>query len=149
MNARPDYDNYTSPEDFTGYSTSERSTGSLVRELLREVPALVGKELSLARAEMRDNLQQTRRAATTVSAGGVVLMGGYIVLLLAAVYALSLVMLPWAAALVVGGIAAIVGYAMVKSGMNSLKASEMKPDRTIDSLHKDADAIRRARHEYH
>lgn len=128
---------------------SERSTKSLLRELLHEVPELFTKEVALARAEMRENLAQTRRGATEVSTGGVVLAGGYIVLLLAAVYALSEVMEPWLAALLVGGVAALIGYSMVKTGMRHFSARDLKPDRTIDSVHKDADAIRGARHGYH
>ena len=121
----------------------------MVNLLFIEDADLLTKELALARSEMRENLAQTRRGAMAVSAGGVVLVGGYIVLLLAAVYALSLVVAPWAAALIVGGIAAIAGYAMVKSGSRQFSAHDLKPERTIDSIHKDADAIRRARHEYH
>lgn len=128
---------------------SERSTKSLLRELMHEVPELFTKEVALARAEMRENLAQTRRGATEVSTGGVVLAGGYIVLLLAAVYALSEVMEPWLAALLVGGVAALIGYSMVKAGMRHFSARDLKPDRTIDSVHKDADAIRGARHGYH
>ena len=116
---------------------------------MQEVPELFTKEIALARAEMRENLEQARRGATEVSTGGVVLAGGYIVLLLAAVYALSEVMEPWLAALLVGGVAALIGYAMVKAGMRHFSARDLKPDRTIDSVHKDADAIRGARHGYH
>ena len=116
---------------------------------MREVPNLFTKELALARAEMRENMEQTRRGAMEVSTGGVVLLGGYVVLLMAAVYALSEVMEPWIAALLVGGIAALVGYMMVKSGMRHFSARDLRPDRTIDSVHKDADAIRGARHGYH
>lgn len=151
MNSRPDND----PDFDTRHASSaygvdrSRTTGSLLHEVMREVPDLLTKELALARSEMRENLAQTRRGAMAVSAGGVVLVGGYIVLLLAAVYALSLVVAPWAAALIVGGIAAIAGYAMVKSGSRQFSAHDLKPERTIDSIHKDADAIRRARHEYH
>lgn len=127
----------------------ERSTSALLRELMHEAPELAAKELALARSEMRESLAQTKRGAMAVSAGGVVLLGGYVVLLMAAVYGLSLVMAPWAAALIVGGIAAIAGFAMVQSGKQQFSASELKPDRTMHSLHEDADTLRRARHEYH
>ena len=127
----------------------DRSTTSILRELMHEIPNLFTKELALARAEMRENLQQTRRGAMEVSTGGVVLLGGYVVLLMAAVYALSEVMEPWLAALLVGGIAALVGYMMVKSGMRHFDRQELRPDRTIGAVHKDADAIRGARHGYH
>ncbi len=128
---------------------SERSTGSLLHELVHEAPNLVTKELALARAEIREAMEQTRHGAMAVSAGGVVLVGGYVVLLMAAVYGLSLVLAPWAAALIVGGIATIAGYAMVQGGKRQFEASELKPERTIRAVHDDADTIRRARNDYH
>ena len=151
MNARPEDFNDTSSfrADAAYAMEDDRSTKSILRELMREVPNLFTKELALARAEMRENMEQTRRGAMEVSTGGVVLLGGYVVLLMAAVYALSEVMEPWIAALLVGGIAALVGYMMVKSGMRHFSARDLRPDRTIDSVHKDADAIRGARHGYH
>ena len=140
----------SSPSAGNGHSTGqERSTGALLRDLMHEVPGLFTKELALARAEMRENMEQTRRAAMEVSTGGVVLTGGYIVLLMAAVYGLSEVMEPWLAALLVGGVATIVGYMMAKAGMRQFKSRELKPDRAINAMHKDAEAIRGARHEYH
>ena len=149
MNARFEHDSFSESTNTAYGVDSERSTKSLLRELMHEVPELFTKEVALARAEMRENLEQTRRGATEVSTGGVVLAGGYIVLLLAAVYALSEVMEPWLAALLVGGVAALIGYSMVKAGMRHFSARDLKPDRTIDSVHKDADAIRGARHGYH
>ena len=149
MNARFERDSFSESTNTAYGVDSERSTKSLLRELMHEVPELFTKEVALARAEMRENLEQTRRGATEVSTGGVVLAGGYIVLLLAAVYALSEVKEPWLAALLVGGVAALIGYSMVKAGMRHFSARDLKPDRTIDSVHKDADAIRGARHGYH
>ena len=149
MNARFERDSFSESTNTAYGVDSERSTKSLLRELMHEVPELFTKEVALARAEMRENLEQTRRGATEVSTGGVVLAGGYTVLLLAAVYALSEVMEPWLAALLVGGVAALIGYSMVKAGMRHFSARDLKPDRTIDSVHKDADAIRGARHGYH
>ena len=134
---------------FAQAATEDRSARSILRELMREVPALFTKELALARAEIRENLAQTRRGAIEVSTGGIVLAGGYVVLLLAAVYALSEVMAPWLAALLVGGIAAIAGYAMVKAGMRHFDRGELRPDRTIGAVRKDAEAIRGGRHEHH
>ena len=149
MNARFERDSFSESTNTAYGVDSERSTKSLLRELMHEVPELFTKEVALARAEMRENLEQTRRGATEVSTGGVVLAGGNLVLLLAAVYALSEVMEPWLAALLVGGVAALIGYSMVKAGMRHFSARDLKPDRTIDSVHKDADAIRGARHGYH
>lgn len=125
------------------------STGSLLRDLMHEVPALLGKEMALARAEMRENLEEARRGMTAVSGGAVVLAGGYFVLLFAAVYALSNVLEPWLAALIVGAVAATVGYMMLSAGMRRMSSQGLRPDRTINSLREDKDTIQGARHGYH
>lgn len=128
---------------------ADASTGSLLRQLMHEGAALLGKELALARSEMRENLEESRRGLTAAAGGGVVLAGGYFVLLFAAVYALSNVMAPWAAALIVGVVAAAIGYAMLKAGMKRVQARELRPERAIHSLRKDTDAIRGTRNDYH
>lgn len=131
------------------FGAQDRSTHSLVRELLREVSTLARKEMALATSEMRENLAHARRDATAITTGGVVLMGGYFVLLIAATALLAEVMEPWVAALIVGGIAAIAGYMMMKGGMEKLRQRDLKPQRTIESLHRNANAVREARHGYH
>lgn len=120
----------------------DASVGTLLKELMHEVPTLVTKELALAKSEMRENLESTKEGMMAVSAGGVVLLGGYVVLLMSAVYGLSNVLEPWLAALIVGGIAAMIGFAMVNAGKQKLSAQELRPDHTMRTVRKDADAIR-------
>lgn len=123
-------------------ASDEASVGSLLRQLAHEVPALVTNEVALARSEIRESLHATREGAAAVSAGGVVLMGGYLVLLFAAVYGLSNVVAPWLAALIVGAAATLIGLAMVEAGKKKFRARSLRPDHTLNSLHKDADALR-------
>ncbi len=44
---------------------------------------------------------------------------------------------PWAR-LIVGMVVALVGYALVRSGMSGLKTSNLVPDRTVGQLSRDA-----------
>ena len=83
MIARFERDSFSESTNTAYGVDSERSTKSLLRELMHEVPELFTKEVALARAEMRENVEQTRRGASEVSTGGVVVAGGYIVLLVA------------------------------------------------------------------
>jgi hypothetical protein len=55
-------------------------------------------------------------------------------LLLAAVYTLSMVMAAGLAALIVGGVLALVSVALVTSGIKKLKALNPAPERTIQTL---------------
>ena len=131
---------------YTGVSTDaphiEPSVGTLLKQLMREVPALLTNEIALAKSEMRENMQQTKAGMASVATGGAVLMGGFVMLLLAGVYALSNVVAPWLAALIVGAVATLIGFAMVQAGKKKLQSESLRPDRTIDSLRRDKDTIR-------
>lgn len=152
MNARPDVETNefrTNPRRHDGNGSAGTPTGndaasvtSLLRQLAHEVPALVSKEAALARSEARETLRDTRDGVAAVAGGGAVLLGGYIVLLMAAVYGLSNVVAPWLAALIVGAVATLAGLALLEAGKKKFQARSLRPDRTLDSLHKDADAVR-------
>ena len=49
---------------------------------------------------------------------------------------------PWLAALIVGAVATLIGFAMVQAGKKKLQSESLRPDRTIDSLRRDKDTIR-------
>lgn len=120
----------------------EPSVGTLLKQLMHEVPALLTNEIALAKSEMRENMQHTKAGIASVATGGAVLMGGFIILLLAAVYALGNVVAPWLAALIVGAVATLVGFAMVQAGKKKFQSESLRPDRTMNSLHKDKETIR-------
>jgi hypothetical protein len=120
----------------------DTSIGGLLKQLAREIPLLFTKELALAKAEMRENLRATRAGVAAVATGGAVMLAGLVVLLMAAVYGLATVLPAWLSALIVGAAAVIVGAIMVAAGRKRFEPAALKPDHTLHSLHKDADAIR-------
>ena len=122
---------------------NETSAVGLIRQLAHEVPALLTKELALAKAEMKASVETTKAGIAAVGMGAVVLLAGLITVLLAAVYALANVMQPWLAALIVGVIAMAVGLIMIQSGKKRFDATSLTPERTVNSLQKDKDAIQR------
>lgn len=126
----------------TGSSGQDASIGTLLRELAHEVPSLLTKEVALAKSEMRENLKTTKEGVAAVSTGGAVTLAGLVVVLMAVVYALSNAIEPWLAALLVGGAAMLIGFAMISAGKKKFEAQSLKPDRTVDSLRKDKNAIR-------
>ncbi len=114
----------------------------LLRQLTHEVPALFSKELALAKAEMEHNITTLKAGVAAVAGGAIVLLAGFIVLLMAAVYGLSTVLQPWAAALIVGGIVVVIGFVMVQAGKKQFEASNLRPDRTLNALDKDQQTLR-------
>lgn len=133
---------YTSIPSASATAGDDASIGTLLKQLVREVPALLTNEVALAKSEARDSMRQTKEGVAAVASGGAVLLGGFIVLLMAAVYALSTMLAPWLAALIVGGVVSFVGLAMLEAGKKKFRADKLRPDHTLSSLHKDKDAIR-------
>lgn len=125
-----------------GVRNDDTSVGGLLRQLTHEVPSLITKELALAKAEMSESIRATKAGAGSVATGGAVLLGGFIVLLMSAVFALSNVVEPWLAALIVGAVVVVIGMIMVSSGKKKFQASSFKPDRTIHSVNKDKEAVK-------
>ncbi|RRV07341.1 phage holin family protein [Pseudomonas sp. v388] len=126
-----------------GTSENDTSVLGLLRQLAHEVPTLVTKEMALVKAELRESVQTAKQGAFAVGAGAIVMLGGLIMVLLAGVYALSHVLDPWLAALIVGVAALVIGFFMVQAGNKKLEPSNLTPDRAASSLQKDKDAIRR------
>ena len=67
----------------------------------------------------------------------------FIILLLAAVYALSMVLVPWLAALIVGAVTVIIGFIMLQAGKKQFEPAQLTPDRTLHALQQDKDALKR------
>ena len=120
----------------------DRSLIGLFSDLWRETQTLVHQEAQLAKAELSEKVSQVTTGAGEIAAGGAVLFAGFIVLLFAAVGALQL-MIPsehaiWIAPLVVGAVVMIVGYVVLSRGRKQLTAESMVPERTVQSLQRDA-----------
>lgn len=139
MSAQPQEHDFRNPA--RPPAANEATIGTLLKELAHEVPALLSKEVELAKSEARESLQATKAAVAAIALGGVVATGGLVMLLLAGVYALSEVVDPWFAALIVGGIALAVGYGMIRAGKKKFDPGSLKPERTINSLREDKAAL--------
>lgn len=126
-----------------------RPVGSLLRELAGEGSALVRAEISLAKAEVKENLTRVERSAVSGAIGGAVLHSGLLTLLASAVLALSLVWPAWLSALVIGAVVATIGAILVLTAKRKMELRQMKPERTMSSLERDLhfarDEGRRAR----
>jgi drug/metabolite transporter (DMT)-like permease len=123
--------------------TDDRSLKELLGDLTQSVTTLFRKEIELARAETSEKLSQAGVAAGAIAAGGVLALAALIVLLQALVIALSeLGLAPALSALIVGGVVAIIAFALIYKGMNDLKASNLAPTRTVEALRRDAHMVK-------
>jgi hypothetical protein len=123
---------------------ADTSSVGLVTQLTGELATLVRKEVALARSELTQSFKSAKSGLVGLVAGGLFLFAGFLVLLWAAVLGLSEVMAPWLAAVIVGGVVAVIGLIMVQSGKHKLDPAAFKPTHTANSLHKDRNALRGA-----
>ena len=77
-----------------------------------------------------------------IAAGGILLIAALLVLLQALVLALSKIMDPLLASLLVGGAVAGLGYVLVRLGMKAIAPQGLKPGRSARQVKKDADLMK-------
>ena len=122
---------------------NDRSLKELFTDLTNSVSTLFRKEIELARAETSEKISQAGVAAGSIAAGAILALAALIVLLQALVIALTeLGLAPGWASLIVGGVVAIIAFALIYKGINDLKASNLAPTRTVESLRRDATMVK-------
>jgi hypothetical protein len=121
----------------------DRSTPTLMADLLTQVSDLVKKEVALLRAEMGSKSQQVAVAIGTLVGAFALALTALNVLAAALVGALTAAGLSaiWSA-VIVGGVIALIGFALASKGVSSLKASNLAPERTARATMRDANMIK-------
>jgi len=117
-----------------GTTPSERPISRIFEDILRHVGEIIRSEIRLAQTEIKQDFSEIKHAGMYMVGAGIAGMFALGFLLLAAVYGLSTVMPPWLAAIAVGAVLGIVGMTLMTKGLHLMKATSMKPDRTIQSL---------------
>lgn len=114
---------------------AERSLGELFAELSTETTTLLRKEFQLAQVEIGQKVSRAGRHATLIGTGGVIAHAGALALVAALVLLLIGAGLPaWAAALIVAVVLVAVGGLLMRSGLAAMRAEDMMPRETIDTL---------------
>lgn len=123
---------------------SAESITDLIRDLATDLSSLLGKEVELAKSEVRESVSEVQTAVGAIATGTALATAGLVILLLSAVYGLSNVMDPWLAALIAGAAALLVGYLMIHAAKKKLSANTVVPERTVESAKKDRETFERA-----
>lgn len=136
---------YNSPNLNTADSLHSReSIPDLMRGLAGDLTTLFSKEIALAKAELNEAADEAKTAVASMATGGVLAHAGLVVLLLSAVFGLDKILELWVAALIVGLVALIIGFVMIKAAKSKMKPGAFKPERTVESLHKTKDTAESA-----
>ena len=120
----------------------DRSLGELFSELAQETTALVRHEVNLAKIEMSEKASRAGKHVGFVAAGGAVAYAGLLAIIAAIIFLLGLVMPLWLSALLVGLVVAVVGYFLVRKGLDALKREDLAPRETIQTLKEDKEWAR-------
>jgi len=122
---------------------NQRSATDLFGSVVTQISTLFRKEMQLARAEMGEKVGEASGAAALIAIGGVLLLAGLIILLQALVTFLVYAGIPVAwSQVTVFVVVGLIGYSMLRSGMNRLKATNLVPSRTAEQLSRDAAVVK-------
>jgi Putative Actinobacterial Holin-X, holin superfamily III len=116
----------------------DASVGQLISDISDDLSTLFRQEIELAKAEIR---QEARKAGKAAGMLGVAGFAGYMVALLltlALVAALSNVMDPGWAALIVAAVWAVAGAVLYTTGRQRLRTVSPVPRQTVETLKEDA-----------
>jgi uncharacterized membrane protein YqjE len=121
------------------------STPDLVGDALGHATGLVRKEIDLLRAELQEEVEK--------AAAAVGMLAGALLLALVALNVLAAAVVAWLteagleagwAALIVGGVLALVAIGLAMKGRNDLSLSSLAPTRTARNVERDMDAVKEA-----
>jgi hypothetical protein len=122
-----------------GRTAEERSLGELFGELSEDVGLLLRQEAQLAKTEMQQKLSRVTTDLVALASGGVVALVGALALTSAVVLLLidPVGLKPWLAALLVGALLAVAGWAMLQRGLKNLQRTDPTPRRTVETIKDD------------
>ena len=115
-------------------AAESRSLAEILQDALGNLQEIVRLEVRLAKTEAREELTKAKASAITLGIGAVTGLYAGLFLLFAAVYALTLIMPNWAAALLVGGVLAVIAAVTLTNGIKQFKTIHPTPERTVETI---------------
>lgn len=118
------------------------SFGELLSQLAGNSAALVRDEIELARKEVSEKIIVVRSGIVILAAGSLIALLAILTLTAAAVIGLSKYVGAGNAALIIGGVLAIIGSITTVVGLGRIKHTSLKPEQTIESLEEDKEWLK-------
>ena len=130
------------PRPETG-PAAEPTVAQLIQQVTEESSRLVRTELKLAQAEMTEKAKTAGIGLGAFGAAGILALYGVGCLILTGVYALSLVLPAWAAALIVGAVVlAVAGVAALVGKKKVSEATPPVPEHAVENVKADVAEIK-------
>ena len=108
-------------------SPADRTISAVLHDIVGNIQDIVRCEIRMAKTELTEELGKSRSAGVLVGIGALMLAFSALFLLLAAVYALSLLVPEWAAALIVGAGVGATAALCFGVGIKRFKAVRAAP----------------------
>lgn len=122
-----------------------RSTTTLIGDAVQQATTLVSAELQLVRLEAAEKLTLALASVVSIVVAGVVGMVALLFLMAGVVLAIALVLPPYVACFIVGGVFALVALVTIVVAARNLSATRLKPTRTLKQVHSAGDLVRSPR----
>jgi hypothetical protein len=113
---------------------NERTLPELLQGAIGNIQEIIRSEFQLARAEIGAVIQKISGPATMVGVGIGISLYAVGFILLAIVYKLSTLMEAWVAALLVGGILALIAIITLVGATHKLKHMNAVPEKTVETM---------------
>jgi uncharacterized membrane protein YqjE len=120
----------------------DRSVGQLLGDVTREVQALLRKELELARAETKEEVQKATTAGKAFGVAGLMAYLAVVMLSFAAAWALTAIMPTGWAFFAVGVIFGLVAGVLALRGRKKLQEFHPVPEETVETLKEDVEWLK-------
>jgi len=108
-------------------SVTERSISVVLQDIVRDIQEIVRSEVRLAKTELHEELTKTRSASLLIALGAASGVFSMLFALLTIVYALSIVIPAWLAALCVAVGIGVVAAATTIAGLRLFKTISAAP----------------------
>ncbi|GAC1626426.1 MAG: phage holin family protein [Candidatus Acidiferrum sp.] len=112
----------------------QRSVPEVLQDIVGNLQEIIRSEFRLATAEMKEEAARAAKPALTFGTGMVLAIYALGFLLLSIVYALSTVVAPWIAALIVTALAGVPAIVFMQKGRDRLKNVNLVPEKTIANV---------------
>jgi hypothetical protein len=122
---------------------STQPLSTLFANLTREIGDLIKQQAALAQAELNQKISRVGWSVARVAIGGLVAVGGVLSVIAGIVMLVTRAGVPpWVSALAVGVALAAIGYFIAQQALSSLKADDLKPRTTIETLKESAEWVK-------
>jgi hypothetical protein len=112
----------------------DRPVSQVVGDIIAKSQEILRSEVRLAKTEIKEEAAAWAKSFAVLAAGLLLAVFALGLLLLGAVYALSNVVEPWAAAVIVGVAIGILAALLGASGKRRLDHVDLKPEKTIATV---------------